>query len=166
MSDLIELKEVVYNVRARNGVWCTHPYYNHPWGCPNFPKCIKKYTDFSVVADQYKWYAVTESFDLKSHAKMMKEKLPHWTERQCRNPLYWQGSVRKRLLNKALAVGGNVVLTIPEACGVNVFETMSKVGIILERKPDTVIKVMLVGFSLDPIPGRTYDGRSKFITVG
>jgi hypothetical protein len=40
---------------------------------------------------------------------------------------------------------GDIVLDIPEACGINVFETMANVGIVLERKPDIVTKVMIVG---------------------
>jgi hypothetical protein len=39
-------------------------------------------------------------------------------------------------------------LDIPEACGINVFETMANVGIVLEKKPQTVIKVMIVGRKL------------------
>lgn len=164
---MIPLETIIYDPFARNGTWCRSPYENHPKGCPNFTKgCTAKRPDFKTIADQYDWFAVTETFDLKAHADKMKAKhpeqikngkvVPAWTERQCRNPLYWQGTVRSSLKRQALAevgqlnclgseANGNIVLDIPEACGVNVFETMALVGVILERKPDVVIKVMLVG---------------------
>ncbi len=154
---MIPLKTVIYDPFARNGTWCRAPYENHPKGCPNFIKgCTAKRPDFREIADQYVWFAVTETFDLKAHAERMKAKHPHWTERQCRNPLYWQGAARSSLKRQALAnagqlnclgsgANGDIVLDIPEACGINVFETMALVGVILERKPDIVIKVMLIG---------------------
>ena len=143
------LKEVVYNPQAR-GPWCALPYHNHPHGCPNLKKgCTTKRTNFILIQNDYNWYAVVEEFDLKEHAVKMKEKHPGWTDRQCRNPLYWQGGVRKRLREKAQKVAitspKSIVLDIPEACGVDVFETMKNIGIKLERNPDIIKKVMLVG---------------------
>ena len=144
----LPLEIVEYDSFAR-GYNCKMPYHNHPKGCPNFPKCIKDRPDFKTIALSYRWFAVIEEFDLKKHAEKMKTKLPYWTDRQCRNPLYWQGSVRSRLLKKAKGVAGNnpenIILDIPEACGVEVFETMAIRGITLERKPEMVKKVMLVG---------------------
>lgn len=149
MSDyIIPLDEVVYDVRAKDGSWCTLPYPNHPKGCPNFPDCITHFRDFKELEDRFKWYAVIEKFDLAAHAEKMKEKHPNWTERQCRNLLYWQNKVRKRLRDKAYKFHGlgDCVLEIPEACGVNVFATMKKVGVHIESpKPMTVTKIMLVG---------------------
>ena len=150
---MIKLTEVVYDIRARNGTWCKHQYQDHPNGCPNYPRCIVKFPDFASIKEKYQWYAIVEEFDLLRHMKIMKEKHPRWSERQCRNPYYWQGGVRKRLRERAeeckewfcQGYSDVIILTIPEACGVNVFETMEKVGIILEKKPNTVRKVMLVG---------------------
>jgi hypothetical protein len=141
---MIPLTQISYDSRAR-GEWCRSPYQNHPNGCPNFPKCIQKRPDFRTIMDKYDWYAVTETFDLKAHAEKMLKRHPHWSERQCRNPLYWQGTVRANLRMKCILLSGDLLLDIPEACGINVFETMKNIGIILERKPDTVIKVMIVG---------------------
>jgi hypothetical protein len=157
LKDLIRLFDVIYDVRARNGVWCTHPYEGHPKGCPNFPKCPQKYPDFESLRTKYLWYAVVEMFDLEMHARLMREKYPKWSERQCKNPLYWQGSVRTRLKEKAYeaarAIPGSIVLEIPEACGVNVFETMLKEYVLLERTPRLVKKVMLVGIPVGPVGG-------------
>jgi hypothetical protein len=146
---MIELTEVVYDRRARNGTWCRLPYPGHPKGCPNFPVCPSKQYDFHELLSWTHWYAVIEEFDLLAHALRMKSIHPTWTERQCRNLLYWQGGVKSRLKSKAKALyeceRGDVLLEIPEACGVNVFETMAKVGINIERHPDMVRKVMLIG---------------------
>ncbi len=146
---MIELKEVVYDVRARDGTWCKLPYPGHPKGCPNFPKCPNTRVDFCTLIScgLKRWFAVVEEFDLKAHAEEMKRRHPDWSERQCRNLLYWQGPVRLLLTAKAYEhwVPGGIVLEIPEAHGINVFETMAKVGIVIERHPDIVRKVMLVG---------------------
>lgn len=144
---MITLKEIVYDERANNGEWCTYPYEGHKNGCPNFPACMKNRADFKLFENKYNWYAVVEEFDLKFHADKMKAKHPEWSERQCRCLLYWQGGVRKRLKEKAETAfaGYNLILTIPEAHGINVFETMAKVGIIIDKHPDIVRKVMFIG---------------------
>jgi len=65
----------------------------------------------------------------------------------CRNLLYWQGGVRSRLKKKTYAKyrQGDIVLEIPEAHGIDVFKTMALFGIELERNPDVVRKVMIIG---------------------
>jgi hypothetical protein len=151
---IIPLNRIIYDKRSRDGTWCCSPYYNHPQGCPNFPKCPNKNVDFKLIEHMYtKWSAVIETFDLSFHASYMKKKHPDWSDRQCRNPLYWQGGVRKRLYNKALQFvkdldGNYTILTIPEANGINVFETMSWANLMLNpNKPDMVIKVMIIGYN-------------------
>jgi len=145
---MIELSEIIYDERARDGTWCCLEYPNHKKGCPNFPKCISERPDFLSLPNK-KWIAVTEEFDLKEHAIKMKEKHPHWTERQCRNVLYWQNGVRSRLRKKTRKIyhplRGDILLDIPEANGVNVFATMAKHGVFLKSNPDYVTKVMIVG---------------------
>jgi len=146
---IIPLEVVVYDKRARDGTWCTKYYPNHKKGCPNFPDCIKERMDFKEYKG-YKWFAVVTRFDLKSHAKRMKNKHKNWTERQCRNLLYWQRKVRSRLKKKAESFAnpllGDIILDIPEANGVHVFDTMKWHGLILEtHKPNKIHKIMLVG---------------------
>ena len=149
--DALRLEKIIYDPFSRNGTWCCSPYENHPHGCPNFSKgCTTKRISFSELISKYEeWYAVVEIFDLKSHASAMKIKHPLWTERQCRNPLYWQGGVRSKLKKKAIKLQDcfevcdmerGILLDIPEANGINVFETMANVGIIIDRKPDIVKK--------------------------
>ena len=147
-KEIIPLDRVTLDGKAR-GEYCRSPYEGHPKGCPNFPKCIQNRIDFRSIQNISKWYAVIERFDLKAHADMMKQKHPHWTDRQCRNLLYWQGGVRKQLREKAKKFAatsfGSVVLDIPEAHGVEVFMTMAEHGVTIEHSPNTVTKVMLVG---------------------
>ena len=147
-NNLILLNNIVYDKRARDGTWCTLPYINHKKGCPKYPKCMKEREDFNKFPRDIFWYAVIEQFDLEKHAEKMKLKHPDWTERQCRNLLYWQGGVRKRLREKTrnFAGPGDIILDIPEANGVDIFSTLEAHGIPLDRhNPNIVRKVMLVG---------------------
>lgn len=139
--------KIIYNEQARSGEWCCKEYSNHKYGCPNFPKCINQRIDFNNVRFSYHWYAVIEEFNLQEHAEIMKTKHPKWTERQCRNLLYWQGSVRKKLKEKVIVLKGDIVLDIPEANGIHVFNTMENHGIGLERiNPVIIRKIMFIGY--------------------
>lgn len=159
-QDLIELPKIVWDQKARDGTYCRLPYPNHPKGCPNYPKCIEENPPREhIERTGAKWYAVIEEFDLKAHAEAMKLKHPNWSERQCRCLLYWQGSVRKRLKYKAEGYeiklfwdelhrkGKTAILECPEANGIDMFATMANVGISLQRNPDLVRKIMLIGVS-------------------
>lgn len=160
---LVELLRVIYNPKARDGTWCKLPYPNHPHGCPNFPKCPAKFQDFKTLVG-YRWYAVTITFDLKGQATLMKMRHPEWTDRQARNCLYWQGHVRKMLRSETYGRAKHmapeekyddpeikdpvVVLEIPEACGVDVVQTMGFSGHHIETNmdlTDLIMKVTMIG---------------------
>lgn len=154
LPELIPLEYVVYNAKARYGPWCTMPYPGptHVNGCPKFPKCMKERVDFKEFEKRrkYEWYAIVQSFYLKGHMKRLKDKYPVFTERQCRNVIWWQPKVNKKLKNKALKhtfpLMGDILLDVPEANGVDVFETMKLAGLRLEKsKPKMVHKIMLIG---------------------
>jgi len=72
----------------------------------------------------------------------MRIKNPNWSEHQLKCVLYWQGSARKKLKEKCIQFlkefKGYHIEACPEAMGVNVFETMEKVGVVLERTPKIV----------------------------
>lgn len=142
---------MIYDVRARDGTWCTLPYPNHKRGCPNFPKCIDDYPDWLSIVSGYHWIAVLERFDLKEQERRMLRKHPRWSTRQARCVLYWQNGVRKRLRESCREImeDGDILIEIPEACGVNVFATLAKAGVHLKANPDLVIKMMLVGKPLN-----------------
>ena len=149
----VKKKDLVFDIRSNNGYWCTLPYPNHKKGCPNYGKkdgCPPLTNNFlEIIQDPY--FLVIQEFDILTHSRKMKEKHPKWTERQCRNLLYWQKGVNKKLKNKTYELAKNmgddyIVLEIPEANGVDVFNTCLNVGINLEMYPQSIIrKVMIVG---------------------
>jgi len=148
--DTIPLNEVIYDRRARDGTWCTLPYPpNHENGCKEYPDCINQRPDFRDL-NYSKWWAIIETYDLRSHALRMLFK-HKWTSRWMqRNRRHWQKQVIAKLKKKAEAfaagkLGQTIILDVPEACGVNLFATMAKHGIYLRTDPDLVYKIMLVG---------------------
>ena len=148
----ISEKNVVINENAK-GPWCRLPYPNHPQGCPNYgkrktcPPVAKKFGDLIEPP----LYLAIQQFNLEFHKKKMKEKHPNWTDKQCRNLLYWQKGVIKRLKDEsyqfARTLGDNfIVLDVPEANGVQVFETCKKIGILLDKNPEKIVyKIMIIG---------------------
>ena len=153
---IIPLETIIIDDRARNGVWCAKRYDGHPRGCPNLHKnCIEARPHFNAYDESLHWYAVVFRFDLKAHAEEMKKRPrkngKKWTEAQARCVLYWQEhKVRKPLTAMAMEIYhplmGDVLLDIPEAHGVHIFDTMEKHGLVLEKsKPDIIHKIMFVG---------------------
>lgn len=132
---------------------CIKPYYNHPKGCPNFnkkegcPPQAKYYDDIYDLTKSV--YAVCNIFNFGKHIENMKQKHPEWSERQLKCVLYWQGSARKNLKNHIvdfLRENKNYkVETCPEAMGVNITETMKKVGIELEWPPVNIAYQIALG---------------------
>jgi len=149
---ILPLHIVIYDKRARDGTWCAKQSKRYPHGCPNFPECPTKHPDF-ITLQGYKWYAVTEEFDIEGWEKSQAEKHEgeNWSRRQLRNPRHWQKVVMKRLRSKAQANSnrllGDIILEIPEACGVDVVRTMSKVGVKFEwgEQAKKIKKIMLIG---------------------
>ena len=81
----------------------------------------------------------------------MKKRHPEWSEPQCRNLLYWQKTVNKNLREKAKQYLGSLkeedmrLIEVPEATGINVFQTCANAGIYLEKNPGKqVTKIMLI----------------------
>jgi len=134
--------------------WCTLPYPGHPKGCPNFgisDTCPPKVKTVSEIFDLEKqhWFAVVE-FNLKNHADRMKMLHPAWSQKQCTCCLYWQNGVRKQLrklcddfiFNKSFLH----YTLIPEAMGVNVFQTARRYGVTLTKDiTDKLYKIALIG---------------------
>jgi hypothetical protein len=124
---------------------CAHPYPAHPKGCPNVARCTTKFFE-DVFASRV--YVASLRFDFKTYRDMMARKHPAWSDRQLRNPLYWQGYCRKKMRDymKIVTPLGWHALWIPEAMGVNVTATCAKAGIQLQWPPQehTYIIVLLV----------------------
>lgn len=133
---------------------CTLSYPGHKKGCPNVGKrsyCPPKTQYFPKVYEE-QVYIVAVGLDFEAYRKMRKEQHPSWTERQQRNPLYWQGYLRKILKDYArevlakMADKKSVIIANPEAMGVNLTETCRKCGLKLEWPPDNyVYKMFLIG---------------------
>lgn len=156
MEGIIEVNPVIIP-SVRN--LCVRPYPNHKKGCPNYGKkkgCPPDVPMFDSVCDISKpVYAIYEVFDFKGHVEWMKERHPKWSKRQLECCLYWQGGVRKRLKIGIRLFHGTMlglkgreyfVTDAPEAMGVDVTETMKKVGIELEWPPVNVVyKIAFAG---------------------
>lgn len=154
MPEVIEITDkLIITPRTRD--WCTLKYPGHPKGCPMYGKRPECPPDAPLVEDWINlskphWFVISE-FDIKDHMRKMKNKHPNWTERQCRNPYYWQGSVRSKLRKECQLFcsnyEGTVSTLLPEAMGVYVFGSARKIGIEIRRIPMEIIyKIALIGY--------------------
>ncbi len=143
MEGIIEVRPVIM---GRHDL-CLKPYPNHKNGCPNYatkkgcPPGVPMFDSFYDLSKSI--YAIYNVFDFKGHVDRMREKHPDWSKRQLECCLYWQGSARKRLKERIEIFGKltgrkYIINTVPEAMGVNVTETMLRVGIELEWPPVSV----------------------------
>lgn len=127
---------------------CFKPYYNHKKGCPNFnnrktcPPIVKKLED--ILNLNAPIYVIYNCFYLKKHIDKMRFKHPNWSQRQLECCLYWQNTARKQLqieidifnlTSNGIYDKNFYVIKCPEACGVNITETMKQIGIWLEWPP-------------------------------
>ncbi len=127
---------------------CQRPYPNHPKGCPNFgrkegcPPSLPMFDEkYDVTRDVY---AIITEFDLQEHADRMKAKHPDWSERQCRNILFWQGRAKKNLRKETERFLSDhpeyEIVMAPEKNGVNVTRTLRNAGVILEWPPRRIVR--------------------------
>jgi hypothetical protein len=133
---------------------CRNPYPGHRNGCPNWnrrPTCPPQAKLLPDILDLSKpVYCIYNVFDLSAHLAKMHAKHPNWTDRQIRCCLYWQSKARKELREKLKLFLSEhpefIVLTTPEACGVDVDATMASLGAKLEWPPVSLAyQVALVG---------------------
>lgn len=152
MASRTEPVNLIVDNRVRG--FCRKPYPGHPKGCPNWNKratCPPQAPKIQDVLDLSKpVYCLINSFDLGAHVSRMKERHPKWSMRQARCLLYWQGTARKQLrghINAFLEEHSDmVVLTCPEACGVDVGSTVKSLGIELDWPPQsTVYQIAVAG---------------------
>jgi len=131
--------------------FCKNPYPLHSKGCPNYgkkqgcPPCslIDKELDFKRDL-----YLIYTEFKIGEFAERMKEKYPHWTEKQTYNCRLWQPRARKEHnleIEKAKKEYSIDVIKSPEAKGVNVNLLMAKIGIKLEWPPRKITRVVSIG---------------------
>ena len=152
---------------------CSLPYPGHPKGCPNIIKNIdhkipltkknKNCPPFaSRIEDKYDlqkpYFLAYVKFNIKLQKQRMKSAHADWTDKQCKCLLYWQGTVKKALKEYCdyymkeglktyyLILDPTDYELIPEAMGLQVFETMECHGIKLEKHPENyVYKIAFIG---------------------
>jgi len=147
MKGIVKVNPVIIHLVHK---LCLRPYPNHKKGCPNFGKkkdCPPGIPKFDVVYDLSKpVYAIYNGFDFKGHVDRMRERHPDWSRRRLECCLYWQGTARKKLKERIeifknislITMYDYVITAVPEAMGVDVTETMKRVGIELEWPPVNV----------------------------
>jgi len=142
------------------------PYYEKKF-CKNYPRCkfssAHKYQFENVFDLDEPMYLVFKNFDLKNHAMKMKKAHPNWTERQCKNLLYWQRTidniVHKRAKRFIKIKNLNRYMTVGEGFGLNIYATCRNAGLKLEhirRGLNTVRKLALLAKPKSCIKKRTY----------
>ena len=119
---------------------CAAPYPNHKHGCPNYGKkdgCPPNIPYFPDVYDTEGVHLIAQDIQFGEYLRLFKIKHPTWTDRQLRNPLYWQTYFRARFRASVehRKPDGYDVLYTPEAMGVDVTATCKKAGINLEWPP-------------------------------
>jgi hypothetical protein len=147
--------DFAFDLRVRG--LCGSPYPGHRHGCPKFnsgypdcpPDAPKVFDFFDERSD---FFFVINEFNIEEHIKKMAAAHPRWTDRQLRCCLYWQSTARKQLSQKLAHVlaqnkfCGFISTTCPEAMGVNVTETVQRIGIKLEWPPKQIARqIALVG---------------------
>lgn len=128
------------------------PYPGHPKGCPTLNKkqgCppTARPLHKQIVSP---YFAIINEFDLARHTRSMSAKHPQWTERQVRCCLYWQRKARKELESLIESFLGDYahidmdVERCPEACGLNVTETLRHHGVRLEWPPVNIVRQVAI----------------------
>lgn len=131
---------------------CARPYPGHPQGCPNYgkrPGCPPQAPLFDQHFDLSRpIYAIYVNFDL---VRIVNKAKPGVCADQTRQGKAWQGHARRLLRDNirdflSYHPGYSVVVN-PEAMGVNVQETMARVGVSLtwQDSPKSIYKVALAG---------------------
>jgi hypothetical protein len=156
--EIIKLKKIFF-VNDPSAL-CRLPYPGHPKGCPNWnrsPNCPPKAQRIEEEYDLSKAsYFVIQPFDIASQKEKMKALHPNWSDKKCACCLYWQNGVRKKLTVGVYAFKQKLYAAnwgysfdyelIPEAMGIDVFETAHYHGLSIERNPQNILyKIAFVG---------------------
>lgn len=157
LKDATTLVDVTESLIVSDHVreWCKLQYPGHRDGCPKYgmrpvcPPSAPSVSDFIDLGLPH--FFLIQPFCLSAHAAKLKKQHPGWTQRQCRNPRYWQKrvvSVLRAAANRITEEHPELCYTvIPEAMGVFVLATARRVGIPMKRIPGRfVFKVALIGY--------------------
>lgn len=133
--------------------FCLKPYPNHPKGCPNYGKkkgCPPNLPKIEELLNFNKnVYLIYTEFNIGEHARRMKKMHPDWSDKQVYCVLYWQPKARKMQRQEEEKARKekdiNLVLTSPEAMGVNIVSLMNKIGVKLEWPPRKITRLVSIG---------------------
>ncbi|MBU7045018.1 MAG: hypothetical protein HXS54_01165 [Theionarchaea archaeon] len=144
--------------------WCKIPYPGYPGGWPNFgkkPECPPQAPLLKQFLDLEKpHFLAIHCFDLGAFSERMLKDHPGFSEKQARNPRFWQKHVYSMLkLEIGSKLQGDQIYTlVPEAMGVNVFDTLKDWEIPIMQNPDQIVfKVAVVGTPLRRQQKTLYD---------
>lgn len=160
---LIKIKKIDKDTvifTPKTSFWCKLPYPSHKDGCPNYdknPLCPPIFPYSEHILDEYNYfYLIYLQFDFKTYKEKMIKLYPNWSPRQIANPLYYQGSIKKKLKIYIKRIINNLYIyylffcgagikgksymlqeKIPsmEGGGINVFQTLQNNNIEFEVKP-------------------------------
>lgn len=165
----IEKETIIHYPEVRD--LCYREYSGHKNGCPNRSKCdFLNVPSFDIIAEYGSFdyfYLIYAEFDFKKYLEIMKEIHPQWTERQLRNVLYWQSSIKRMLSNfinnldlaswdYVLGCGSGLKIKNQKRVGsmensyINVFSTCKLNGIKLEIHPRNKIYLVCLLCAHEP----------------
>lgn len=133
--------------------FCCLPYQGHPKGCPNYGKkkgCPPNSHKVDEILDFKKdIFLIYTEFKIGEYAEKIRKIHPNWSNRQIYCCLYWQRRARKfqreeeQKCKKEKDI--NLLLTCPEANGVNVNLLMNRIGVKLEWPPRKITRLVSLG---------------------
>jgi len=86
----IAFDENVQNLCVNSKYSC--PNYSHCWACPPNSPFMK-----NKLAQHEKFFLVYYKYDLHNFSEKMRERHSNWSDKMCRNPRYYNNSIRKGL---------------------------------------------------------------------
>ena len=139
--------------------YCLKKSKSFPRGCPNYGKkegCPPQPLIDKIFDLEKELYLIYTEFNVLDFANNMKNKHPNWTEKQCYNPRFWQGTARvqhkKELELFQEKYPQTTIDRCPEAHGINVHILMQREAKIkLEWPPRNLTRIVsLGGYSQNP----------------
>jgi len=133
---------------------CKRPYYAHKHGCPGHgdkSTCPPKAPYVTDILDTNKEYdTVGIKFDLLEHVNNLKINHPNWSRHQLYNCLYYSKGARNTTIKYAketIDVSDKIILSMPEANGVNLMAMLRVIGIQLKFPVvDHAWSIVMVGY--------------------
>jgi len=146
-------------------IFCGLSYPGYKHGCPNYgvkATCPPNSPYLESIKKEFKYfYLVYAKFDLVKYSNHIRQIHPEFTDKQCKNPRFYQNSVKSLLLDRinemklidsrfeVLGCGSGFKGSVysMEAVGIHVFDTCKNNDIILEKDPFTHVTFVCLIYS-------------------